>query len=244
MIETAPGRDRYLAVVPRVNEFGQSIGDDLAGWTPPPVPPGDTLVGRLVTLEPLTADGHAEGLARSFVDAPGSLWTYLSTEPLRSTDAFAGWIDTIADYDDWRPYAVVADGCAFGFLSYMRIDAAGGVIEIGSIGFAPSLQRTTAATETLYLLMRRAFDLGYRRVEWKCDALNEPSRRAAERLGFLYEGTFRQATHYKDRSRDTAWFAIVDSDWPALDEGFRAWLEPGNFDAGVQRTRLAVRRGD
>ena len=126
----------------------------------------------------------------------------------------------------------------------MRIDAVGGVIEIGSIGLAPSLQRTTAATETLYLLMNRAFDLGYRRLEWKCDALNAPSRRAAERLGFRYEGTFRQATHYKARSRDTAWFAIVDSEWPALDGKFRRWLAPDNFDAGVQRTRLAVRTGD
>jgi RimJ/RimL family protein N-acetyltransferase len=195
-------------------------------------------------LEPLTADAHAEGLARSFVDAPGSLWTYLATEPLRSADAFAGWIGTIADDDDWRPYAVIVDGEPVGFLSYMRIDAGAGVIEIGSIGLAPSLQRTTAATETMYLLMRRAFDLGYRRLEWKCDALNEPSRRAAERLGFHYEGTFRQAIHYKGRSRDTAWFAIVDSDWPALDGDFRAWLAPENFDAGVQRTRLAVRRGD
>lgn len=230
--------------MPRANEFGQPIGDELDGWTPPPAPPRETLIGRLVRLEPLTADAHAGGLARSFVDAPGSLWTYLSTEPLRTAEEFTSWIDTITDYEDWRPYAVVVDGAAVGFLSYMRIDAADGVIEIGSIGFAPSLQRTTAATETLHLMMARAFELGYRRLEWKCDAFNEPSRSAAARLGFRYEGTFRQATHYKGRSRDTAWFAILDSEWPVIESGFRAWLAPENFDTGVQRAPLAVRQGD
>lgn len=229
--------------MPRSNEFGQPIGDDLDGWIAPPVPPRDVLVGRHVTLEPLDSAAHAAGLSEAFAGAPATLWTYLFTDPLRTADAFTAWIDSIADADGWRPYASVVDGSPVGFMSYMRIDAPVGSIEIGSIGFSPGLQRTTAATETLYLLMRRAFDLGYRRLEWKCDALNEPSRRAAERLGFSYEGTFRQATHYKGRSRDTAWFAIVDSDWPALDRDFRAWLAPENFDAGVQQTGLAVRRG-
>jgi RimJ/RimL family protein N-acetyltransferase len=227
--------------VPRINDLGQPVGDDLDGWVPPAWPPRETIAGRLATLVPLDADAHAAGLARSFHAVPASLWTYLSTGPLRSTEEFAAWIDAVSNLDDWLPYAVIIDGVPVGFLAYMRIDAAAGVIEIGSIGFAPTLQRTTAATETLYLLMRRVFELGYRRLEWKCDALNAPSRRAAERFGFRYEGTFRQATHYKGRSRDTAWFAIVDAEWPALDEGFRAWLAPENFDTnGSQRTGLTV----
>lgn len=227
--------------MPHINDFGQPIGDDLDGWAPPATPPRETIAGRLVTLEPLDADAHAPGLAGSFHDAPASLWTYLSTGPFRSTEQFAAWIDAISDLDDWLPYAVIVDGVPVGFLSYMRIDAAAGVIEIGSIGFAPMLQRTTAATETLYLLLQRAFELGYRRLEWKCDALNAPSRRAAERFGFRYEGTFRQATHYKGRSRDTAWFAILDSEWPALGDAFRAWLAPENFDSdGRQRRSLTL----
>ncbi|MDX2378447.1 MAG: GNAT family protein [Acidimicrobiia bacterium] len=229
--------------MPRSNEFGQPIGDDLGPWSAPPVPPRDALVGRHVTLEPLDAARHAAGLAEAFVDAPATLWTYLFTDPLRTMDAFTAWIDPIADVDGWRPYAAVLDGSPVGFMSYMRIDATVGSIEIGSIGFSPSLQRTTAATETLYLLMARAFELGYRRLEWKCDALNDPSRRAAERLGFRYEGTFRQATHYKRRNRDTAWFSITDAEWPAIDAAFRSWLDPSNFDQrGVQRTALCSPR--
>lgn len=226
-----------------VNEFGQPIGDDLDGWTPPSAPPTEPLVGDRVLLEPLTAHDHADGLAAAFADAPASLWTYLPFEPLRTNDGFTQFIDTITGFDDWLPYAVVVDGRPVGFLSYLRIDPGGGVIEIGSIGFSPGLQRTTAATEALYLVMQRAFALGYRRLEWKCDALNEPSRRAAERLGFRYEGTFHQATHYKGRNRDTAWFSITDDEWPAIDVAFRSWLDPKNFDAeGAQRTRLAVPR--
>jgi RimJ/RimL family protein N-acetyltransferase len=131
------------------------------------------------------------------------------------------------------------EGRPLGFASYLRIRPRDGVIEIGSIAFSPMLQRTTAATEALYLLMRNAFDLGYRRCEWKCDDLNGPSRSAADRLGFTYEGTFRQATHYKGRNRDTAWYAILDNEWPALDGSFRRWLERENFDAeGIQKRPL------
>jgi RimJ/RimL family protein N-acetyltransferase len=227
--------------VPHVNEIGQPIGEDLAGWTPPPAPPPEPLVGDRVTLEPLSADDHADGLATAFVDAPASLWTYLPFDPLRTGDGFTRFIETITGFDDWLPYAVVIDGRPIGFLAYLRIDPGGGVIEIGSIGFSPDLQRTTEATEALYLVMRHAFDLGYRRLEWKCDALNGPSRRAADRLGFRYEGTFRQATHYKRRNRDTAWFSILDSEWPAIDTAFRNWLTPSNFDAdGTQRTPLTT----
>jgi RimJ/RimL family protein N-acetyltransferase len=128
-----------------------------------------------------------------------------------------------------------------GVASYLRIDAPVGVIEVGHINYAPALQRTAAATEAMYLLMKRVFDeLGYRRYEWKCDALNAPSRAAAERLGFTYEGIFRQATIYKGRNRDTAWYAIIDKDWPKIRAVYEAWLAPGNFDQGGKpRQRLS-----
>lgn len=227
----------------RTNEFGQPIGQHLGDWGAPPAPPREQIEGRLITLEPLSSTVHAEGLWRAFAVAPESLWTYLPFGPFSSAPQFATWIETIEDQEEWRPYAVVIDELPVGFLSYLRIDPPVGVIEIGSIGFAPTLQRTTAATETLYLLMRLAFELGYRRLEWKCDALNAASRRAAERLGFRYEGTFRQATHYKGRNRDTAWFAILDSEWPAIDEAFQVWLSPENFgEEGFQRERLLVPR--
>ena len=133
----------------------------------------------------------------------------------------------------------MVDGAPLGYLSYLRIDPAGGVIEIGSIAFSQRLQRTTPATEALYLLLQTAFDLGYRRCEWKCDCLNAASRAAAERLGFRYEGTFRQATHYKGRNRDTAWFAIIDADWPARQHALATWLDRHNFDQhGRQRAPL------
>jgi RimJ/RimL family protein N-acetyltransferase len=228
--------------VARTNEFGQPIGAHLGDWEPPQPPPRERMEGGLITLEPLGVN-HSEGLWQAFRDAPESLWTYLAIGPFASAAQFRTWIETVTDDRSWQPYVVVGDDVPQGFVTYLRIDAPGGVIEIGSIGFAPSLQRTTAATETLYLLMRRAFELGYRRLEWKCDALNAPSRRAAERLGFRYEGTFRQATHYKGRNRDTAWFAILDSEWPDLDRAFQDWLAPENFgEEGFQRTRLSIPR--
>lgn len=228
--------------MPRTNEFDQPVGDPLGRWSPPPFPPAEVLTGRLTRLEPLDV-AHAPGLRDAFADASPSLWTYLLTEPLCSPQEWESWIRGATANADWRPYAVVVDGSPSGFLTYMRIDAPGGVIEIGSIGFSPVLQRTTAATEVLFLMIDRAFALGYRRCEWKCDALNEPSRRAADRLGFRYEGTFRQATHYKGRNRDTAWYSIVDHEWPALRGAFVGWLDEENFDdAGAQRRTLAEHR--
>jgi len=195
--------------------------------------------GRHVTLEPLGAR-HAEGLWQAFSDAPESLWTYLAIGPFASAPQFATWIESVTKEDDWQPFAIVVDDAPQGFLTYLRIDPPGGVIEIGSIAFSLALQQTTAATEAIYLLMRRAFELGYRRLEWKCDALNAPSRQAATRLGFRYEGTFHQATHYKGRNRDTAWFALLDRDWPAQRAAFERWLTPDNFDQeGRQRVALS-----
>ena len=226
----------------RLNEFHQPIGPNLEGWTPPRFPPLRELHGRSVKLEPLDRERHAGALFTAFQDAPDALWTYMFFGPFRSVGQLAATIDSLVALPDWQPYAIVVDDQLRGFMSYLRIDPPNGVIEIGSIVFSPALQRTRAATEAVYLLIKNAFDLGYRRCEWKCDSLNDASRGAAERLGFRYEGTFRKATHYKGRSRDTAWYAITDDEWPALDMGYRAWLADENFEPdGGQRTPLDIR---
>ncbi|MEE9415813.1 MAG: GNAT family protein [Acidimicrobiales bacterium] len=221
----------------RTNEFGQPIGDDLGAWSPPEPPPWRELRGSWVTLEPLQRAQHAVPLYHVFKNAPEPLWTYMPFGPFGDAAELGQTIDAINRDDDWLPYAIVVDGNVFGFLSYLRIAAHSGSIEIGSIAFAPELQRTTAATEALYLVIKNVFDLGYRRCEWKCDDLNEASKTAAERLGFKFEGIFNKATHYKGRSRDTAWFAITDDEWPILDAGFKAWLDPTNFDPAAIQLR-------
>lgn len=222
---------------PRTNEFDQPVGPDLDGWTPPSEPPWRALVGSSVKLEPLHRAQHAVPLYHEFKHAPDSLWTYLPWGPFLDAAELGQSIDAINERDDWLPYAVVVDADVVGYLSYLRIAAHAGSIEVGGVTFSPKLQRTQASTEAQYLLMKNAFDLGYRRYEWKCDDLNAPSRAAAERMGFTYEGTFRKATHYKGRSRDTAWYAITDDQWPAIDAAFQAWLAPENFNPdGTQKT--------
>jgi RimJ/RimL family protein N-acetyltransferase len=221
------------------NEFGQPVGLPLGGWAPPDFPPAHALRGRTVELVPLDPGSQAAELFDAFTEAPDSLWTYMAFGPFDGVEDLETTLESLVANDDWLPYAIVVDGLALGFASYLRIQPRDGVIEIGSITFSPAIQRTTAATEAIYLMIRNAFDLGYRRCEWKCDDLNEPSRLAADRLGFTYEGTFRQATHYKGRNRDTAWYAITDREWPAHDEAFQQWLAPGNFDGdGRQRKTL------
>jgi RimJ/RimL family protein N-acetyltransferase len=225
-----------------VNEFGQTVGEDLGDWSAPPTPEPVSLKGAYASLEPLRPD-HAFSLFPTFSAAPDSLWTYMSIGPFSSEAEMASAFAAQIALPDWLPFAILVDGKAVGFLSYLRIDASGGVIEIGSIVFAPELQRTTAATEAIYLLLDYAFGLGFRRCEWKCDDLNAPSRRAAQRLGFSYEGTFAKATHYKGRNRDTAWYAITDTEWPGIERAFKAWLAPENFDAeGRQRQPLEAFR--
>ncbi len=199
--------------------------------------------GSSVLLEPLHRAQHAVPLYHVFKHAPDSLWTYLPFGPFLDAAELGQTIDGINKKPDWQPYAVVVDTVVVGFLSYLRIDDYAGSIEVGSVVFSPDLQRTRASTEAQYLMMKNAFDLGYRRYEWKCDDLNAPSRTAAERLGFTYEGTFKKATHYKGRSRDTAWFAITDDEWPAIDAAMSAWLAPENFDSeGQQSTPLRTRQ--
>lgn len=230
---------------PRLNTLGQPIGFALPGWTPRPAPPRAAMEGSHCRVEPIDPDRHAGSLhAANRQDAEGRIWTYLAYGPFDSESAYRAWMEKTCLGDDPLFHAVVErrSGRAVGVASYLRIDPPVGVIEVGHINFSPALQRTPAATEAMFLMMRRVFDeLGYRRYEWKCDALNAPSRAAAERLGFVFEGIFRQATIYKGRNRDTAWYAITDGDWPRLRTAFQTWLDPANFDAnGRQRQRLSV----
>jgi RimJ/RimL family protein N-acetyltransferase len=171
------------------------------------------------------------------------MWTYMGYGPFARLDTYTAWAESAAASEDPLFHAIVdqATGKAVGVAAYLRVEPGVGVIEVGHIAYSPILQRTPAATEAMYLLMRRVFDeLGYRRYEWKCDALNAASRGAAERLGFTFEGIFRQATLYKGRNRDTAWYSVIDREWPQLKAAFEAWLDPSNFDGvGRQRTRLA-----
>jgi len=171
------------------------------------------------------------------------MWTYLPRGPFATAGAYREWAESAALLDDPLTHTIIdnATGEAVGTAAYMRIDAASGVIEVGSITYSPRLQRRPAGTEAMYLMMRRVFDeLGYRRYEWKCNSLNMPSRAAALRLGFQYEGLFRQATLTRGRNRDTMWFSVTDRDWPALRDAFERWLDPANFDAaGRQRQSLA-----
>jgi RimJ/RimL family protein N-acetyltransferase len=226
----------------RINEYGQPVGAAMPGWTPRPRPPATPMQGRLCRIEPLDARRHAADLYEAYSRADGSLWTYLSTGPFQDAASFDAFIATAAASTDPLHHAIVdlASGKTIGTAALMRIDPANGVIEIGHVCYSPLLQRTAHATEVQYLFMKRVFEeLGYRRYEWKCDSLNEPSRIAAQRLGFTFEGIFRQAVVYKGRSRDTAWFSLLDSEWPARKAAFERWLSPGNFDAqGRQRSRL------
>lgn len=227
-----------------LNAFGQPVGLPLPGWTPPPRPTATLLEGRYCRLERLHADRHAAGLYAAVAadNREDRSWTYLTFGPFADARAHESWVrESAAKTDPWF-YAIIDEtsGAASGIASYMRIAPESGCIEVGSIHYSPRLARTRAATEAMYLMMAHAFALGYRRYEWKCDALNAPSRRAAERLGFRYEGIFRQATVYKGRNRDTAWYAITDGDWPQVRAALEAWLARGNFDLdGTQRKRLS-----
>lgn len=228
----------------RTNTFGQPIGRALPGWQPPPRPERSVLEGRFCRVEPLDVVRHARQLYdANSRDPEGRMWTYLFSGPFANFEEYRAWLEPRPASEDPLFFAFVdkARAQAVGTGAYLRIDPANGVVEVGHLAFSPLMQRTPVATEAMYLMMRNAFELGYRRYEWKCDALNAASRRAAERLGFKFEGIFRQAIVYKGRSRDTAWFSIIDQEWPALDAAFRAWLDPANFDAdGRQRSRLAA----
>jgi Acetyltransferases, including N-acetylases of ribosomal proteins len=205
-------------------------------------PPRTPMSGRFCRLEPLGL-AHAQGLYEAnALDREQRNWTYLPLEPFTAIDAYRAWVEKAAAGSDPLFFAIVdAGGRPVGVASFLRIDPGNGVIEIGHLNFSPLMQRTPIATQAIFLMLKRAFDeLGYRRCEWKCDSLNEPSRIAALRFGFSYEGLFRQAIVYKGRNRDTAWYSIIDAEWPRLRKAYESWLAPENFDAGgKQRRKLA-----
>jgi RimJ/RimL family protein N-acetyltransferase len=226
-----------------VNELGQPLGRQLPDWRPAAWPERTVMEGCHCRLEPLDPERHGADLhAANALDAEGRMWTYLPYGPFAGWGEYRAWLEGMAKASDPLFFAIVdaSTGRATGVAAYLRIDPPNGVIEVGHLGFSPLLQRTPAATEAMFRMMRHAFARGYRRYEWKCHALNTPSWAAAERLGFRFEGLFRQAAVVKGRSRDTAWFSILDSEWPDLERAFEQWLAPTNFDgAGRQKLRLS-----
>ena len=214
---------------------------DLTDWTPPEPPGPMTLRGRYALLEPLAVAQAPALHAANAVD--DGIWRWLAYGPFAAEADYAAWVAGVADRPDPRFFAITdleaAEAGPAGVGSLMRIDPANGAIEVGHVCLSPQLQRSRAATEAICLLAAWVFKAGYRRFEWKCDAGNAPSRRAARRFGFAFEGVFRQHMIVKGRNRDTAWFAMTDRDWPEVEAAHRAWLDPGNFDEkGRQRDRL------
>lgn len=231
-----------------LNAYGQPIGPPVEGFTERQRPQRVALAGRYCRVTPIDVERDAAALFDAYMQAAdGRDWTYLSQERPADIVSCQKYLTMIAASSDPLHYAIVdlASERAVGTAALMRIEPVHGVIEIGYITFSPRLKKTRAGTEAMYLLMRYAFDeLGYRRYEWKCDSLNAHSRAAAIRYGFRFEGIFRQAIVYKGRNRDTAWFSIIDKEWPQLRAAFQAWLSPENFDAtGEQRRALAAIRG-
>ncbi|MGA3038186.1 MAG: GNAT family protein [Vulcanimicrobiaceae bacterium] len=228
-----------------MNSLGQPIGEALPNWTPRPLPSGTPLSGRYCRLERLEAR-HGEQLYAAAAQDDASAFTYLFYGPFKDLGEFDEWLRGACASQDPLYYAIIesASGTVVGFASFLRMEPRVGVIEVGNVYFSRRLRQTPAATEAMYLMMRYAFvDLGYRRYEWKCDSLNAPSRKAADRLGFIFEGIFRQAVIYKGRNRDTAWFSVIDKEWPKVGRALEEWLDPANFDAGRQRKSLAGLRG-
>jgi RimJ/RimL family protein N-acetyltransferase len=225
------------------NSLGQPIGELVENWKPPPIPSDEAMEGRFCRLERLAPSKHGPPLfAANATDVSGAMWTYLPYGPFPDFDGYLAWLTERAKSTDPMFFAIVerSSGRAIGLASYLRIDPAAGSIEVGHLAYSPALQRTPAATEAMSLMMKRAFDLGYRRYEWKCNALNAASCAAARRLGFVFEGIFRQALVVKGRNRDTAWFSILDREWPRLRDRFERWLAPRNFDDnGRQKISLS-----
>ena len=230
----------------QTSPHGDPIGDPVPGWKAPPRPIRAVMEGRFVRLEPLVV-AHSQALHEANLrDRDGRNWTYLGYGPFDSLAGYRDWVGEMTRDGDPMFYAIVDKATAnpVGVASYLRIAPSAGAIEVGHINYSPLLQRQPGATEAMYLMMKWAFEAGYRRYEWKCDSLNGPSRRAAQRLGLSYEGIFRQALVYRGRNRDSAWYAAIDSEWPALKAAFETWLTPSNFDAqGRQRQSLSVLTG-
>ncbi|MGS4681051.1 GNAT family N-acetyltransferase [Enterobacter soli] len=222
------------------NQFGQPIGEKLVDWQPRQHPDRVGLNGRYCRLEPLRVE-HAGALFAAYQQAEDTRsWTWLLREPDTTIAEYSQWIASVCELSDPIHFAVIDNQTQLpvGSLALMRIDPKNGVVEVGHVHFSPLMSRSPLSTEAQYLLMRYVFDaLGYRRYEWKCNSLNEPSRRAALRLGFQYEGRFRQALVVKGHNRDTDWFSILDKEWQALECAFQNWLATDNFTADGKQIR-------
>lgn len=222
------------------NQFGQPIGEELVDWQPRQHPSRVVLNGRYCRLEPLRVE-HAGALFAAYQQAEDTRsWTWLLREPDATVAEYSQWVASVSELSDPIHFAVIdiQTQSPVGSLALMRIDPKNGVVEVGHVHFSPLMSRSPLSTEAQYLLMRYVFDeLGYRRYEWKCNSLNEPSRRAALRLGFQYEGRFRQALVVKGHNRDTDWFSILDKEWQALDSTFQNWLATDNFTADGKQIR-------
>ncbi len=242
-LPSALGVNKVAAYQSGMNTFSHTdaaLGSIVENWAPPVLPTWALVEGKYARLERLSAVGHAAWLYRSFAEHD-AVCDYMAYGPFSSASQYHRWVRDHAALDDTHFYAIknLETGNWEGVASYLRISPEAGSIEVGHINYSPSLQQTRAATEAMYLMMSWVFDAGYRRYEWKCNALNLKSRRAAQRLGFSYEGVFRQAAVIKSRNCDTTWFAAIDTDWPALKEAYAAWLAPSNFDvSGRQRESL------
>jgi RimJ/RimL family protein N-acetyltransferase len=226
------------------NQFGQLLGSLVEKWTPRQKPAKTILQGKYCILEPIEINKHAAKLFDVLaIDNQGESWTYLPYGPFDTFNEFKDWLVNTMSDNDTLLYAILDTKTQepIGISGYLRMNLEHGVIEIGHLHFSALLKQTSLATEAIYLMLRHAFnEHGYRRCEWKCNDLNESSRRAAERFGFTFEGIFRQSYVFKNRNRDTAWFSIIDSEWPALKEKFEKWLHPNNFEAsGKQILKLA-----
>lgn len=227
------------------NELDQPIGFPVEAWQISLYPKGSVMHGRFCKLEPIDNKKHARDLFEAFsLDDNHHNWTYLPYGPFANFEDFETWLQTTCEGDDPCFFSVIdlSTGKAVGVASYLRITPTVGVIEVGHIHFSPKMQGTPISTEAMFLMMSHIFEtLGYRRYEWKCDSLNRPSCQAAERLGFMFEGIFRQATMYKNRNRDTAWYSILDSEWPHIKKAFENWLNTENFDIeGQQKISLSL----
>ncbi|PTQ90145.1 GNAT family N-acetyltransferase [Agitococcus lubricus] len=225
------------------NALGQAVGLKVSHWIAPQTPPLTHMQGRFCRVEPLNPDRDSQALFEAnSLDKDGRMWTYLPYGPFASFELYRSWLRVSVLTSDPQFYVIIDQHTnkAVGIAAYLRIDPKNGCLEVGHLNFSPLMQKTAIATEAMYLMMDYAFSLGYRRYEWKCNALNKPSRRAAKRFGFSYEGVFRQAMVSKGRNRDTAWYSVIDEEWPTLKSAFLTWLAPDNFDEqGGQKVALS-----
>lgn len=229
--------------MPEINLYGQTVGDVVPDWNGAAVLPRETLIGQYCRLVPLDADSHAADLFDAYAQAPDDRdWTWLASSRPTSVEAAVCWVQGKVTDASLVPYAVIEQrsGRAVGLVCFMAIEREHGSVEIGHVIWSPRMKNTVLGTESIWLLLRQAFALGYRRVEWKCDSLNTASRRAAERLGFIFEGRFRQKIVRKGRNRDSDWLSMIDSEWPQCDAVLQRWLAAENFDEnGRQRQSMA-----